>query len=105
LTQAATNVPCVDSPPTRLRVGLFAYVNPDPPLPNNIRSEAGKDQALTGEVLPGRAMEILDGPKCADGWVWWQVRTLETELVGWTAEGDHESYWLVPCASREACAP
>ena len=96
---------CANTPPTRLRVDQFAYINPEPPLPNNLRREAGKNQPVTGEIQPGQAMKILEGPKCVDGWVWWKVRTLETELLGWTAEGDGQNYWLIPCSTRKECAP
>jgi hypothetical protein len=101
--QDAETIVCVNALPTRLRVGLFAYVNPDPPLPNNLRREAGKENELLGEIPAGEGMKILEGPKCADGWVWWKVRTFENELTGWTAEGDREDYWLIPCSSREEC--
>ena len=101
----SVTVPCVNGPPTRLRVGAFAYVNPDPPLPNNLRSNAGKDNSLIGEIGPGQAMKILEGPQCADSWVWWKVSTLESELVGWTAEGDQQNYWLIPCTSQKECGP
>ena len=97
--------PCLNAPPTRLSVGQFAYVNPDPPLPNNLRKDAGTNQDFTGEIPPGKAMKILDGPKCSDGWVWWKVRALETELVGWTPEGDKRDYWLIPCTSQKGCRP
>ena len=103
--QDAASMPCVNGLPTRLRIDGFAYVNPEPPLPNNLRREAGKDQPLIGEIPPGEAMKILEGPVCADGWVWWNVRTLEGELSGWTAEGDRQTYWLVPCESRNRCEP
>jgi hypothetical protein len=103
--QESASLPCLNAPPTRLRIDLFAYVNPDPPVPNNVRRDAGKANALLGEIEPGQAMKILEGPKCADGWVWWRVRTLETDLVGWTPEGDAQNYWLVPCVSRQECGP
>ena len=102
-SEGSENIPCVGAPPTRLRVDGFAYVNPEPPLPNNVRREAGQDNPLVGEIEPGQAMRILEGPKCADGWMWWKVQALETDLEGWTAEGDQQNYWLVPCASRNEC--
>lgn len=105
IVSESSSVPCLNAPPTRLQVGLFAYVNPDPPLPNNVRSDAGKDFTFIGDIQPGKAMKILDGPKCADGWVWWKVRTIENELVGWTAEGDQQNYWLIPCSSQRECGP
>lgn len=105
LTPDSVTVPCINGLPTRLLVGAFAYVNPEPPLPNNLRSDAGKNHSLIGEIQPGQALKILDGPQCADGWVWWKVLTIESELVGWTAEGDQQNYWLIPCKSQGECGP
>jgi hypothetical protein len=99
----ATEVTCGSALPSRLRLGSYAYVNPDPPLPNNLRSEAGQSNDLVGDIQPGQAMKILDGPKCVDGWLWWKVRPADSNLTGWTAEGDEQAYWLVPCASEEEC--
>lgn len=96
---------CVNALPERLHVNGFAYLDPDPPIPNNLRREAGKDNDLIGEIQPGETMKILEGPQCADGWVWWKVRTFGSELTGWTAEGNLEEYWLVPCPSRKECGP
>ncbi|MBN2119007.1 MAG: SH3 domain-containing protein [Anaerolineales bacterium] len=99
----ATAVTCGNALPSRLRVEAYAYVNPDPPLPNNLRSEAGQANTLLGEIQPGQAMKILDGPKCVDGGFWWKVSPLETDQVGWTAEGDDQNYWLIPCSSEKEC--
>ena len=103
--QPGPTAPCVNAPPTRLSVNAFAYVNPDPPLPNNLRAEPGTAHELIGAVQPGQAVEIVEGPQCADAWVWWKVRTLTGGLVGWTPEGDQQSYWLVPCTSQSECGP
>jgi hypothetical protein len=103
--QASATSACGSALPTRLRADLFAYVNPDPPLPNNLRSEAGQEHTLLGEIQPGEAMQVMEGPACADGSFWWKVRILATQLEGWTAEGDAQTYWLVPCSSEEECQP
>ncbi len=99
----STEVACAGALPTRLQVGSYAYVNPDPPLPNNLREGAGENNPLTGVIQPSQAMKILDGPQCVAGSLWWKVQTLETNLVGWTAEGDAQNYWLVPCESENQC--
>ena len=96
---------CLNTLPSRLRVGLFAYVNPEPPLPNNVRSDAGPNHSMIGEIEAGKAMKILEGPQCVDGWFWWKVRALDTDLQGWTPEGERKNYWLIPCESRSKCAP
>lgn len=67
-----------------------------PPQPNIVREAPGRNSTKIGLIQPGEEVEILDGPACADGWVWWQVRSLGTGLTGWTAEGDENNRWLVP---------
>ena len=56
--------------------------------------EADDVGTVVGEAQPGENLLVIDGPRCANGYTWWQVRTLEG-LEGWAAEGDAESYWLV----------
>lgn len=89
--------------PTRLKVNGFAYVSTDPPLSNLVRTGPGKNYQVIGMIQPGKGMELIDGPHCADGLVWWQVVEFGTGLLGWTAEGDSDGYWLVPCASSDSC--
>jgi Bacterial SH3 domain len=87
---------CPGSYLSRLHIGDRAYVSFDPPLPNRVRSDPGKDGKIIGRIQPGEEVKIFDGPACENGWVWWYVRSKETGLIGWTAEGDYENYWLVP---------
>lgn len=87
---------CEEAFPTRLQVGMNAVVNDDPPLPNRVRVEPNTESLILGYVQPGERVEILSGPVCQDGWVWWNVISLETGLNGWTSEGDGTDYWLVP---------
>ena len=49
-----------------------------------------------GMLQPGDKAEIIGGPVCSNQWIWWQVRSLASDLTGWTAEGDNKAYWLVP---------
>ncbi|MFC1878897.1 hypothetical protein ACFLZW_03180 [Chloroflexota bacterium] len=88
--------PCSGSYHSRLHVGDKAYISYDPPLPNRVRSQANTTSEIKGYLQVGEEMVILDGPVCAESWIWWYVRSLDTGLTGWTAEGDFESYWLVP---------
>ncbi len=98
-----TETSCGNALPSRLHLDAYAYVNPDPPLPNNLRSEAGEGNDLLGMIQPGEAMKILEGPKCVEGSLWWKVSPLNSDLSGWTAEGDEQTYWLIPCASEAEC--
>jgi len=88
---------------SRLQVGEYAYVATDPPLKQRVREKAKTSSSIVGLIPPGNSMKILDGPKCADGWAWWKVQSIEDpKLVGWTSEGD-EVYWLIPCDSLSSC--
>ncbi len=96
-------VNCPNSPPPRLQVGQYAYVSVSPPVPNRVRNSPSKQGSVVGWAQPGRAMEVLEGPVCGNGWTWWRVRLVNTHLEGWTVEGDGGTYWLVPCARLLDC--
>jgi hypothetical protein len=99
-----TEVYCPNPAITRLSTGAFAYISVDPPLKyNNVRSAPGINKPLIGSIAPGKAVELLEGPVCNNSLQWWKVRVLKTDLIGWTPEGDHDTFWLVPCESEENC--
>lgn len=81
---------------SRVRVGDTVRVSNDPPLPNRVRSQASLESNILGYIQPGEEATILEGPGCSNRWVWWKVRSLDTGLEGWTAEGDNAGYWLIP---------
>lgn len=89
-------LPCEKAPYSRLEVGMYGRTQPEPALPQRLHKEAGKDSEQRGSILPGETVKILEGPVCADDWVWWKVETLSGRRVGWAAEGDLEEYWLFP---------
>ena len=86
--------PCPEAPTSRLKVGDLAYVTKDPPVPNRVRKDPNRQADILGLINPGGSMEILEGPTCADNWVWWHVKN--ADLNGWMAEGDKETYWMIP---------
>lgn len=70
-------------------------------LPNRLREEPTIDSEMIGEIQPGRRIdEVLSGPACSGGYVWWEVNIDGT--VGWTAESDFESgeYFLEPVSEE-----
>lgn len=85
---------CPNSPLSIIQKGDFAFVNPIPPTPNNIREKPEKGGKKIGQIPIGsnHTVKILDGPKCYNQWVWWYVKYKDT--YGWTSEGDE--YWLIP---------
>lgn len=86
---------CPGSPmPTRLRVGIYALVEPGG-VSNRLRDKPGK---LVGQIIgympPNVGFQIIGGPECdPDDLIrWWQVDY--NGIVGWTAEGEGEEYYL-----------
>jgi hypothetical protein len=66
---------------------------------NNLRDQPTTKGAVVGRIPPGDIMQVVDGPRCADGYRWWEVRYgMQT---GWTAEGNPKTgaYWLEPLAA------
>lgn len=87
---------CPGALPTRLSAGMEARVVPNP-LPNVVRDKPGTDDStstILGNIAGGEVFTVLDGPRCAEGMVWWEVDY--QGLVGWTAEGQGDIYWLEP---------
>lgn len=51
----------------------------------------------TGEnAFPGDIMNVQDGPVCAEGRNWWQVRKTDGAWTGWIAEAGDTGYFLEP---------
>jgi hypothetical protein len=80
---------------TRLNIGMYAIVSQG--APNRVRSEPSKSADIIGQLYPGTAAFVIEGPVCADGLVYWKVEhSTITGGAGWTAEGDGKEYWLEP---------
>lgn len=67
---------------------------------NRVRTDPTLNGIEVGRIDPGERFTILDGPLCADGFTWYEVDYFT--MVGWTAEGDSENYWLEPIATPAA---
>lgn len=84
-------------PSSRLEVGDLTVVSDTPPVCNNIRKQPSKTGDKIECVDPGTTLQILGGPECSDGVIWWRVKTkyLNNDIIGWTAEGDNKNFWLL----------
>jgi hypothetical protein len=85
-------------PQSRLDEGDITQVSNTPPVCSNIRKQPYKTGEKIECVDPGTILQVLDGPKCNDGLIWWNVKTKYTEdtIIGWAAEGDNQNFWLLP---------
>jgi hypothetical protein len=78
----------------RLTVGEIARTRLGIPL--NIRPQPTTGLARLGVMPSAVNFEVLDGPLCGDGYIWWRGEYMG--VVGWLAEGNpnDEEYWLEP---------
>jgi Tol biopolymer transport system component len=78
--------------PSRLVIGQKGQVLPG--QSNRVRAAPPSGAILT--VMPaGSVFDVLGGPTCtSNGIAWWQIKF--NGIVGWTAEGQGNSYWLQP---------
>ncbi|QPC84272.1 SH3 domain-containing protein [Phototrophicus methaneseepsis] len=79
---------------SRLIPGGLGRVTTTPNLPNHIRTLPGYANTSLGLIPAGGWFTVMSGPYCADNTAWWQVSY--GDVVGWTAEGQGNTYWLEP---------
>ena len=91
--------PCPGTYASNLWAGISARITDDPALSNRVRSLPSRRGSVMGYLAVGETMFIMDGPVCADGWIWWWVQSLETGLTGWTSEGAEGETWVEPISS------
>lgn len=90
------NIQCLGAPPTRLAVGATAEVSRDDASPNRVRNAPNLGGGIIGEYAPGTTFQVLNGPICADGYLWWEIYNPNDNLQGWMAEGDLSQYYITP---------
>lgn len=82
---------------SRLAVGDRAQVSEATQTANRLRDAPGLAVGRpVGLIAPGEVLDVLEGPECSDGLVWWRVRVVSGGREGWTAEGNQEGAWLLP---------
>ena len=92
---AEPNVPadgCAGAPSPRLAVGRRGRVTPG--LPNKMRSAPSTGAPQVGSIPGEGVFNVVGGPQCADGYLWWQVDY--EGVTGWTANGAGSEYWVEP---------
>jgi hypothetical protein len=84
---------CAGAPDSRVGVGDRARVTFSDGQPLRLRQEPGG--AIITEMPEGTEFQVIGGPRCAQGFAWWQLQ-LDDGRTGWSAEGDAEQYYLEP---------
>ncbi len=88
----------------RLAIGGQGRVTPG--SSNRIRDAASTSGTQIGQIPAGGVFDVLEGPNCVDGFLWWRVSYEGVE--GWTVEGNASGYFVEPVdanATPAATAP
>jgi hypothetical protein len=86
---------CEGTLPSILAIGSVAQIANTDGIALRVRDVAGGN-VLT-EINEGTEFVVVDGPECLNGYTWWQIRVDGDDsapIVGWSAEGDNEDYWV-----------
>lgn len=100
-TAMPTPLVCVGALPTRLSVGDKAQVAN---YQINVRGGPGTNFGVENTLLPGRLVEIIGGPECNDGQLWYQILSEpftnsageRVQVTGWSVEESGDTYFLEP---------
>ncbi|MCC7449905.1 MAG: Ig-like domain-containing protein [Anaerolineae bacterium] len=103
--QAPQTVTCPGTPATRVGVGDVVVVTPDDPTPLRIRQTPGLKGVIVGQGRPGTQFNVVDGPVCTDGYLWWKLVSADGSLTGWGAEGDASGYFIGVVTKAAAPVP
>jgi SH3-like domain-containing protein len=60
----------------------------------NLRGTPSTTATIIRKLDPGVIFEVIAGPRCAEGYAWFQIRFGASE--GWIAEGDAREYYVEP---------
>lgn len=92
--------------PPRIGVGDVAAIESGGD-PNVVRAQPQRSGERLGLLQPGTEINVLEGPQCGAGFVWWRVS--DGTLTGWTVESSTEAgeYFirLVSSAAAPTQAP
>lgn len=94
------NTLCPGFLPSRLAIGMSAFVLPGLGGPNAIISQVGPNRQTIGNIPENAQFTIIGGPQCDfdRNMLFWYVEYRGE--FGWTAEGQNSTYWLEPTTSQ-----
>ncbi|MFN8375006.1 MAG: SH3 domain-containing protein [Anaerolineae bacterium] len=76
-----------------LAAGSTALINTTEGDQLNVRSGPGRDYGIVTRLDDGTRVTIIDGPRTADGLIWWQIRA--GDLEGWVIESIEDGGALI----------
>ncbi|PJF22537.1 MAG: hypothetical protein CUN56_05505 [Phototrophicales bacterium] len=82
-----------------ITIGVVARTTFVDGLPLNLRTGPGTSGTQVSRLLPeGETFLVIAGPRCADGYTWWNIR-LNDGSTGWVAQAGQDFYWIEPVPS------
>jgi len=89
----AGTVYCAGTIPSRLSVGIRARVTFTDGTPLRLRQTPGG--TFIRDLPEGTPFTIIGGPSCQGAYTWWNIQ-LDDGAIGWSAEGDIDTYFIEP---------
>lgn len=86
---------CGSGPVSRLGQQMRGRVTFTDGALTNVRTMPATGAELAGQVPEGATFSVMDGPDCADGYMWWYLN-FDSGLSGFVAEGNSGAYFLEP---------
>jgi hypothetical protein len=96
-TPAPPAVECPGVQPSQLAVGMMARIprGLGTSFRLRVRVAPSRDSDTVTRAAPGVIFEVIGGPECADGYLWWEVQ-MDSGEAGWAAESDRAGYYMLP---------
>ncbi|MBE0690734.1 MAG: SH3 domain-containing protein [Anaerolineae bacterium] len=94
-TPAVFIPPTVAAAPGGVAVGADAFVNTTDGDRLRLRSGAGLNFAIVRELTDDTRVTLIEGPRAADGYVWWRIQ-LADGVTGWVVESADGVRTLLP---------
>lgn len=83
----ATPAPTSTPAPGEIAVGVYVQINNTGAEGLNIRSEPGLSSSVIFSGYDSEVFLVTDGPKEADGYIWWYLTaSYDTTRFGWAAQ-------------------
>lgn len=73
-----------------LALGGMAVVNTTEGDQLNVRASPSTGAAIVGKLTDGARVSLLDGPRFAEGYTWWKIRTA-SGIEGWAVESVNDN--------------
>lgn len=86
---------CPEAMPSRMKVGDTGRVTYGDPRSVRVRTDPSIHATVLRLLPLGKQFQVIGGPECADGFVWWQIK-FDSYSGYWVAEGKNGNYHIEP---------